>query len=167
MFSYINFRSGEYTFPCKRPNKSIVYGPVRPAWRLCGGVVCSLLNIPYLPDGRQRTLFLGDSSFLCPLAFSITQSLCYNHDTMAQQLGSVTITSHQPLIGIPFEENGQEVVRYFSEEALADQAVSTDATQDALNLAGAWSDLDFDETLRQLDHIRHDTPPTPPIELDL
>jgi hypothetical protein len=30
----------------------------------------------------------------------------------------------KPLIDIPFEENGQEVVRYFSEETQADKAVS-------------------------------------------
>lgn len=125
--------------------------------------LCSIFPICQMADKEHSVM--GDSSFLCPLAFSITQFLCYNHAIMAQQ--AVILTSHQPLIGIPFEENGQEVVRYFSEEALADQAVSTDATQDALNLAGAWSDLDFEETLRQLDHIRHDTPPTPPIDLDL
>ena len=79
----------------------------------------------------------------------------------------ITTTEHQPLIGIPFQENGKEVIRYFSEEAQADKAVSEDAKQKALALAGAWSDLDFDEMLDALDHIRHDSKPTPPIELDL
>lgn len=79
----------------------------------------------------------------------------------------ITTTQHQPLIGIPFQENGKEVIRYFSEEAQADKAVSDDATQKALALAGAWRDLDFDEMLEALDHIRHDSKPTPPIELDL
>jgi len=78
---------------------------------------------------------------------------------------SFTLTPNQPLIGIPFEENGQEVVRYFSEEAQADKAVSDDATQRALQLAGAWSDLDWDEMEKALDHIRHDSRPTPPFEL--
>ena len=86
---------------------------------------------------------------------------------MANGHSSFTLTPNQPLIGIPFEENGQEVVRYFSEEAQADKAVSEDATQTALDLAGAWSDLDFDEMLEALDHIRHDSKPTPPLELDL
>ncbi len=80
---------------------------------------------------------------------------------------AVTHTAQQPLIGIPFEENGQEVIRYFSEEDIADQAVSDDATQKALNLAGAWRDLDADKMLQALDRIRHDSPPTPPIELDV
>jgi len=79
----------------------------------------------------------------------------------------LTTTQSQPLIGIPFEENGKEVIRYFSEETQADHAVSSDATKKALELAGAWSDLDGDEMLDALDHIRHDSKPTPPIELDL
>lgn len=79
----------------------------------------------------------------------------------------ITTAQNQPLIGIPFEENGKEVIRYFSEEKQADHAVSNDATKKALALAGAWSDLDFDKMLNALDHIRHDSKPTPPIELDL
>ena len=79
----------------------------------------------------------------------------------------ITTTQHQPLIGIPFQTDGKEVIQYFSEEEQADQAVSEDATKKALELAGAWSDLDFDEMLDALDHIRHDSKPTPPIELEL
>ncbi len=78
-----------------------------------------------------------------------------------------TLSGNQPLIGIPFEENGKEVVRYFSEETQADKAVSDDATQTALNLAGAWSDLSWEEMEKELDRIRHESKPTPPFELDL
>ncbi len=78
-----------------------------------------------------------------------------------------TLAGNQPLIGIPFEENGQEVVRYFSEETQADKAVSKDATQTALDLAGAWSDLSWKETEQALDDIRHESKPTPPIDLNL
>jgi len=78
-----------------------------------------------------------------------------------------TLSGNQPLIGIPFEENGKEVVRYFSEETQADNAVSDDATQTALHLAGAWSDLSWEEMERELDRIRHESTPTPPLELDL
>ena len=80
---------------------------------------------------------------------------------------SFTLSGNQPLIGIPFEENGKEVVRYFSEETQADNAVSVDATQTALDLAGAWSDLSWEETERELDRIRHQSKPTPPLKLDL
>ena len=93
--------------------------------------------------------------------------ICYNSSTMTQQHippSVFTIPSNQPLIGIPFEENGQEVTRYFSEEAQADQAVSEDATQVALRLAGAWSDLNWEEMEQALDRIRHESKPTPPID---
>ncbi len=80
---------------------------------------------------------------------------------------SFTIASNQPLIGIPFHEHGKEIIRYFSEEEQADQAVSEDATQKALSLAGAWSDLNWDDMEQELDRIRHESKPTPPIELDV
>jgi hypothetical protein len=38
-------------------------------------------------------------------------------------------------------EEGQEVVRYFTAEQDADRVLVEDTTQDALSLAGAWSDL--------------------------
>jgi hypothetical protein len=38
------------------------------------------------------------------------------------------------------------------------------AIKDTLALAGAWSDLDFEEMLDTFDHIRHDSKPTPPFE---
>jgi len=79
----------------------------------------------------------------------------------------ITTTQNQPLIGIPFRENGKEVIRYFSEEEQADKAVSEDTTKEALRLAGAWSDLDWDAMEKELDRIRHESKPTPPIALDL
>ena len=38
-----------------------------------------------------------------------------------------------------------------------------DTTQAALALAGAWSDLAWDELEQALDRIRHESPPTPPL----
>jgi hypothetical protein len=73
--------------------------------------------------------------------------------------------THSPLIGIIFEENGHEVVRYFTEEKAADAAVSSNAAQRALEVIGAWHDLDWDETVAALDRIRHESTPTPPIKL--
>jgi hypothetical protein len=83
---------------------------------------------------------------------------------MAVQQPIITTTQDQPLIGIPFEENGKEVIRYFSEETQADHAIAENATEEALKLAGAWSDISWGEMQQALDHIRHDTKPTPPIE---
>ena len=69
------------------------------------------------------------------------------------------------MIGIPFEEKGQEVVRYFTDEKAADAAVPHRITEDALRVIGAWSDLDWEEMVEALDRIRHESKPTPPIEL--
>ncbi len=41
------------------------------------------------------------------------------------------------------------------------------AIEETLALAGSWSDLDFDEMLQQLDRIRHESNPTPPLALDI
>lgn len=70
--------------------------------------------------------------------------------------------THSPLIGIMLEENGHEVVRYFTEEKAADAAVSHNATQKALDVIGAWRDLDWNETVHAFDKIRHESKPTPP-----
>jgi hypothetical protein len=71
--------------------------------------------------------------------------------------------THSPLIGIIVEEKGKEVVQYFTEEEQADQA--SPGVEEALSLAGMWSDLDLDETLDSLDRLRHESKPTPPIKL--
>jgi hypothetical protein len=73
--------------------------------------------------------------------------------------------TQSPLIGIIVEENGHEVVRYFTEEKAADAALSRTATQKAFAVIGAWNDLDWDETVAALDRIRHESKPTPPIKL--
>jgi hypothetical protein len=88
---------------------------------------------------------------------------------MAEQkqkhIPTLSVPSHQPLIGIPFEENGQAMVRYFPSEEAADAALPESTTQAALNVIGAWSDLDWDEMIEALDRIRNESTPTPPIEL--
>jgi hypothetical protein len=82
-----------------------------------------------------------------------------------QPVPGLLVQDNQPLIGIPFEEQGQEVVRYFAGEEEADRAVADQEVQDALSLAGAWSHLDWDDMVDALDRIRHESKPTPPIEL--
>lgn len=72
----------------------------------------------------------------------------------------------QPLIGVLLEEGGQQVVRYFADEEEADAALRRRGAPKARQLAGAWKHLmDWEEAERDLDRIRHQTPPTPPIEL--
>ena len=82
-----------------------------------------------------------------------------------QPFPSLLVQDNQPLIGIPFEEQGQEMVRYFVGEEEADRAVADQEVQDALSLAGAWSHLDWDDMVDALDRIRHESKPTPPIKL--
>jgi hypothetical protein len=71
---------------------------------------------------------------------------------------------NQPLIGVPVKEGDEEVVRYFSDEHEADRALARDSIQRALSLAGAWEALDSDDALDELDRIRHQSTPTPPLE---
>lgn len=78
----------------------------------------------------------------------------------------LALRSDQPLVGVVVEEDGREVVRYFAGDVPEQDEPSDEAVADALGLAGAWSDLDWQQTADELDRIRHAHPPTPPIELD-
>lgn len=82
----------------------------------------------------------------------------------AQQRDGLAALADEPLIAISFTEDGREITRYFTSESDADAAVDASATEDARALAGAWSDLDWEETLVALDHIRHESKPTPPLD---
>ena len=84
-------------------------------------------------------------------------------DQQVQEFTSVQGDPSQPLIGVMTEEQGIEVVRYFTTEQDADRVLVEDTTQAALALAGAWSDLAWDELEQALDRIRHESPPTPPL----
>ena len=88
---------------------------------------------------------------------------------MAEQQSSHTVgfivLRNQPLIGIISHEEGREVVHYFAEEAEADAAISSSAIQEILNLAGSWSDLNWDVVEEELYRIGHESRPTPPISV--
>ena len=88
----------------------------------------------------------------------------------AQPLEGLTTRRDQPLIGVPTKVGEEEVVRYFTSEEEADQALSKDrdSIQRALSLAGAWKHIDEEDgpdMLEELDRMRHETKPTPPFEL--
>lgn len=78
---------------------------------------------------------------------------------------SFLVRGDQPLIGVFTEEEGEVAVRYFVEEESADSTISASVTQAALSAIGAWSDLDWEGMEQALDRIRHESPPTPLIEL--
>lgn len=72
----------------------------------------------------------------------------------------------QPLIGVIVEEGNGQMVRYFTDDSEADAAATPASVQGALSLAGAWKDLgEWEEALEELDRIRHESRPTPPIDL--
>ena len=71
----------------------------------------------------------------------------------------------RPLIGVVEREGDRDVVRYFTDEEEASAATPPASVQRALRLLGAWSDLDWDEAVAELDRIRHGNPPTPSITL--
>ena len=73
--------------------------------------------------------------------------------------------SEEPLIALFLEEDGRKVVRYFASDEEADAAVSPGATERALQLAGAWSDLEWDEVRTGLERIRRESSASPPLSL--
>ena len=73
----------------------------------------------------------------------------------------------EPLICIPLDIDGHEVVRYFTNEAEADRALGGRKRHDVRRLAGVWKDLDWSAAVAELDRIRHESRPTPPIDLGL
>ena len=76
---------------------------------------------------------------------------------------SLAVLNDEPLIGVFLEEAGQEVVRYFANADETDQAIAGDARREALALAGAWRDLDWETMERELDRIRHESSPSAPL----
>jgi len=86
---------------------------------------------------------------------------------MASEPRMLVARPGEPLIVIPIEVDGEEVEWVFTSEEEADAALAGRAerdVQEALGLAGAWSDLDFDDMMDELDRIRHANPPSPPLE---
>jgi hypothetical protein len=86
--------------------------------------------------------------------------MTYQH---VQEITSVQADPGQPLIGVMTDEAGRDVVHYFTTEQDADRVLVEDTTQAALALAGAWSDLSWDELAQALARIRHESLPTPPL----
>ena len=82
---------------------------------------------------------------------------------MTKQQTGLLATSSQPLIGVLDADLHQ--VRYFTTEEEADAALAADAVTDALSLAGVWRDLEWEAVVSDLDRLRHESKPTPPLAL--
>jgi hypothetical protein len=77
----------------------------------------------------------------------------------------LVVSRHDPLIGVPAVQRGDQTTRFFASEVEANAALTPQAAEAPLSLAGSWRDLDWDLAVQELDHIRHDTPPTPALEV--
>lgn len=86
------------------------------------------------------------------------------NDSKTASAPFLVVERHEPVVAIPITENGREVVYYGVDGAEYQQSPHPLSVQDALDLAGAWSDIDWDEAVDTLDHIRHESKPTPPVE---
>lgn len=74
------------------------------------------------------------------------------------------VQGDEPLIAIPGTEDGEDAVTYFTSEEAADAATTDDIVRTALALAGAWSDLSWEDVEAALYRIRHESEPTPPLD---
>ena len=61
------------------------------------------------------------------------------------------------------DQNGREALRLDADEAESQAALSPGAKA-ALSAIGAWAHMDWDETLAELERIRRESKPSPPIE---
>ncbi len=77
-------------------------------------------------------------------------------------LTRLTVEAHQALVALPETEDGQDVTVYYVEQVQEDNQPSLPP---ASQFFGVWADLDPEETFEALDRIRHESTPTPPIEL--
>jgi len=64
-------------------------------------------------------------------------------------------------------ENSHDVALLTPVDTERKQQTNRQAIEETLALAGSWKDLDFDDMIEQLDRIRHESTPTPPLALDL
>lgn len=70
----------------------------------------------------------------------------------------------QPLIAILWRDGDEEVTRYFVDDDAAREFGARQPGASAMSVLGAWSDLDWDEFVDEIDRIRHENKPTPPID---
>ena len=72
---------------------------------------------------------------------------------------SLNVDDVEPLTTLITIRDGREVT------VSAQRNCESDATaRNAVNVFGAWSDLDWDEAAVTLDRIRHEDAPTPPVD---
>ena len=65
------------------------------------------------------------------------------------------------LIAVPWLDGDEQVVSYFNDEAAARAFAGTQASESAMAMFGAWSDLDGDELDEWLELVRLERKPMP------
>ncbi len=81
---------------------------------------------------------------------------------MPDRLTQFVVPDDAPLIAIPFEEDGQVGMRYFTSDEAADKASAREKRiAAAIATAGVASALDWRETLEALERMDREVPPTP------
>lgn len=82
-----------------------------------------------------------------------------------ESVASLVARPGQSLVAIPDEVAGETVLRYFVDKqaarAFADERM---AEGRPLGWIGAWADLDWEEFAEEIERIRHESTPTPPID---
>ncbi len=102
---------------------------------------------------------------------------CYNHLTMPHPT-PIDITNMPELVRIAEEVRASDQPRVLKRDNMPiamltpvkkkqSARAKSKAVKAALALAGAWKDLPSDQMEEDLDRIRHQSKPTPPIELDI
>jgi hypothetical protein len=72
----------------------------------------------------------------------------------------------EALISVPGEENGEPITRVYVRDLRAPIRPNADTLALARSARGAWRELDWEYTVAELDRIRHESTPTPPLDLD-
>ena len=72
----------------------------------------------------------------------------------------------EALVAVPGEENGQPITRVYVRNLRSPGKPNEETLALALSAIGAWKELDWEFTLSELDRIRHESEPTPPLDLD-
>lgn len=83
---------------------------------------------------------------------------------LEKRMASLELDTNLPLLGVVHRKDGRDIVRYFTDAKDLDTSSSDADIQRTLGLFGAWSDLDWDTVERELDAIRHEVRPTPPLD---
>jgi hypothetical protein len=82
----------------------------------------------------------------------------------AENVPALIVRNDQPLVVAACTDDDTQFC-YFADDLVDEEAESAPVVQAAVDAIGSWSDLDWDDVEAELDRIRHESTPTPPIEL--